>query len=186
MSSASRRPASLGILIAVLISVASPPSFSVALPHSPADPFPSLLDRQARAQVKAEATKVTVQVPRFLDGLDLDTAQRERILPILIELAPMLRALENEIRASQATLDDLIAAPRFDDDAARQASAALASSVAALALLRARGEHLILAELTEAQRREVERRRQGGASAGLQADETGGTTTSESAGRSKP
>lgn len=177
-----RRRTSLSALVAVL--AASSASFAAALPHSSPGAF-AAIERPPATQGKSEQPSVTVEMPRFLKDLDLDAAQRERILPILLELAPMLRTLETEIRASQAMLDGLAAASSFNDEVARQAAAAAGRSIAALVLLRARGEHQILAQLTETQRERVERRRRG-ATAELDEVETPGPVTTESGARGTP
>jgi Spy/CpxP family protein refolding chaperone len=96
--------------------------------------------------------------PRFLHGLNLTEAQRDKIFNILHAQAPAMRDQFKQVRKSHQALDALVSAPQFDENKARQLSGDQAKAMATLSLMRARTNHEIFQVLTPEQQQQVKQR----------------------------
>lgn len=100
------------------------------------------------------------QTPRFLRGIDLDEAQRDKVFQILHQRAPALRDAYKETHKARKELRQLSASNSFDEARARALTQQSAKAMAEAQFLQARSEADIRAVLTTEQRAELQLRQQ--------------------------
>lgn len=97
--------------------------------------------------------------PRYLRGLDLTEAQKDKVFDLMHAQAPAMRAKVKELREARSNLEALTRSPTYDEAKVRTLTDKAAAAMADLARMHARTEHQIYQLLTPEQRQELNERK---------------------------
>lgn len=95
-------------------------------------------------------------LPHMLRRLDLSEAQRDKVFELLHAQAPRLRDQAKSLRQARTELQTLSRSEDFDAKRAQELSQSAASTLAAMALERARMENQVFKLLTPEQRQNLQ------------------------------
>lgn len=99
-------------------------------------------------------------VPPFLQGVELNEAQRDEVFSIGHDQIPLLRKHDKALHAAREKLQAIVVSAQYDEAKGRALAETIAKETQELTLLRARSEQKIYALLSPAQRKQIEERQQ--------------------------
>lgn len=111
-------------------------------------------------------------MPRFLRGLDLNEAQRDKVAAIVKAQAPAMRDKAQEAHSAHMELRTMAMSGQYDEAKARSLADSGAKAMAEMALLRARSGSEIYRVLTPEQQSQLQEKMERFKSRWMERDET--------------